>query len=301
MSVHLYQTLGLQMRHVYLDHNVVTRLAVERTATHAGTEYEAVRRLLAAGDVRFILSAVSLYEIAKSTIDAHVADSIDLLGELSPLWLSNPVYLQKQELERHIAGQLRRRVPPPFNPMNRTMAQLWSTYGAENIVIGETPGDCIWTWHRDRNALREVEEAAGETPNAIRSGRRALAEGIVDDNQPLIDAEFYRARLPARTDPYVDLPERRYGELPRLLAANSREVRRDCPAIRVEDLCQRYRIEAGFRPEAQDALDLQHIIGAAAYCDFFVTGDNDIQATFQYIKARWNRCPCVAIRSCLEL
>lgn len=120
-------------------------------------------------------------------------------------------------------------LPPPFNPMNRTMAQLWSTYGAENIVIGETPSDCIWTWNRDRNALREFEQAAWETPLAIRVGRRALAEGIVDDNQPLIDAEFYLARIPARTAPHVDLTQRRYVELPRLLAANSRQVRRDCP------------------------------------------------------------------------
>jgi PIN domain nuclease of toxin-antitoxin system len=115
------------MRHVYLDHNIVTRLAVERSAVHARREHEAVQRFLTDGDVRFVLSAVSLYEIAKSTIEMHVADSIDLLRELSPLWLSNPVYLQKQELERHIAGQLRRRVPSPFNPMNRIMAQLWST------------------------------------------------------------------------------------------------------------------------------------------------------------------------------
>jgi hypothetical protein len=86
-----------------------------------------------------------------------------------------------------------------------------------------------------------------------------------------------------------------------MLAAHSREVRRDCPTIRVEELCQRYRIEAGFRPEMQDALDLRHIIGAAAYCDSFVTGDNDIHATFQYIRARWNRCPCVAVRSVLDL
>jgi hypothetical protein len=96
--------LGSNMRHVYLDHNIVTRLTVERNAVHAGREYEAVRRLLAAGDARFVLSAVSLYEIAKSTIEVHVADSIDLLGELSPLWLSNPAYLQKQELERRRAG-----------------------------------------------------------------------------------------------------------------------------------------------------------------------------------------------------
>jgi hypothetical protein len=84
------------MRHVYLDHNIVTRLAVERSAVHARREHEAVQRLLTDGDVRFVLSAVSLYEIAKSTIEMHVADSIDLLRELSPLWLSNPVYLPEE-------------------------------------------------------------------------------------------------------------------------------------------------------------------------------------------------------------
>ncbi|SFU23438.1 hypothetical protein [Paraburkholderia aspalathi] len=287
------------MPRVYLDHNIVTRLTVERVATPSGLEYEGVRRLLEDGHVTFVLSAASLYEIARSTNEEHVANSIALLNELPLEWLSNPVYLQKQELKRHIARHLRRPMPSPFNPMNQTMAQLWSTYGAENIVLGETLADCIWTWHRDRVALREVERAAAETPDAIRVGRRALAEGLVDENQPLIDAEFYRTRIPPRTDPHVGLTQQRYDELPRMLAAHPREVRRDCPAIKIEDLCQRYRIEAGFRPEMQDALDLQHIIGAAAYCDFFVTGDNDIHATFQYIKARWDRCPCVAVRSCL--
>ncbi|MGF6739584.1 PIN domain nuclease of toxin-antitoxin system [Paraburkholderia atlantica] len=289
------------MPRIYLDHNVVTRLAVERVSTPPGSEYEAIRRLIDDGHITFVLSAVSLYEIARSEIEAHVANSIALLNELPLEWLGNPVYLQKQELKRHIAGQLRRLRPAAFNPFNRTMAQLWSTYGAQNIVIGETLADSIWAWHRDPAALREVERAAAETPDAILIGRRAVADGLVRDNQPLIDEEFYRARLPIRTDPHVDLSQERYAELPRNLATHSREVKRDCPAIKVEDLCQRYRVQAGFRPEMQDALDLQHIIGAAAYCDFFVTGDNDIHATFQYIRARWERCPCVVVRSLLDL
>jgi hypothetical protein len=187
------------MPRVYLDHNIVTRLAVERVGTPPGLEYEAIRSLLETGRVTFVLSAVSLYELARSTIEAHVANSIVLLSHLPLEWLSNPVYLQKQELKRHIAGQLRRPIPSAF----RTMAQLWSAYGAENIVIGGTLADCIWTWHRDRGALREVERAAAETPDAIGVGRRALEEGLVDDNQPVTDAEFYRARIRARTDPHV--------------------------------------------------------------------------------------------------
>jgi hypothetical protein len=137
------------MPRVYLDHNIVTRLAVERVAAPPGLEYAAIRTLLEAGRVTFVLSALSLYEIARSTIDDHVANSIALLDELPLEWLSNPVYLQKQELKRHIARQLRRPIPSLFDPMNRTMAQLWSTYGTENILIGETLADCIWTWHRD--------------------------------------------------------------------------------------------------------------------------------------------------------
>ncbi|RKT22177.1 hypothetical protein B0G69_5611 [Paraburkholderia sp. RAU2J] len=75
-------------------------------------------------------------------MEAHVANSIAPLNELPLEWLSNPVFLQKQELKRLIAGQLRRPMPSPFNPMNRTMAQLRSTYGTENSVIGETLADC---------------------------------------------------------------------------------------------------------------------------------------------------------------
>ncbi|REE17749.1 hypothetical protein B0G71_0714 [Paraburkholderia sp. BL27I4N3] len=289
------------MPRVYLDHNVITRLAVERVSSPPGSEYQAIHRLIDDGHITFVLSAVSLYEIAGSEIAAHVADSIALLNELPLEWLGNPVYLQKQELKRYVAGLLRRPRPPTFNPFSRTMAQLWSTYGADNIVMGETVADSIWAWHRDPSALREVQRAASETPDAILIGRRALAEGLVRDNQPLIDAEFYRGRLPVRTDPHVDLSQERYAGLPRHLASRSREIKRDCPAIKTEDLCQRYRIEAGFRPEMQDALDLQHIIGAAGYCEIFVTGDNDIHATFQYIHSRWERCPCIAVRSLVDI
>ncbi len=123
-----------------------------------GAEYQAIRDMLAVGESTVVLSAVNLYEIARSNIEAHVANSIELLAELSPRWLSSPVYLQTEELERYVAGRFHRPGIRPLNPLNTTMAQLWSTYGARNIVIGETVGDCVMAWHRDRAAQQIVEE-----------------------------------------------------------------------------------------------------------------------------------------------
>ncbi|MGF6465116.1 hypothetical protein [Paraburkholderia youngii] len=286
---------------VYIDHNIITLMVVERSTHPLGTEYRAIHDLLANGRTTVALSAVSLYEIARSEIEAHVVNSITLLNELLPQWLSNPIYVQTEELKRYIARRCHRPVTRPLDPLNSTMAQLWSTYGAQNVVIGETVADCLTTWHRERAAQRLVEEAARETPNAIMTGRRALAEGFVADNELIIDAEYYRARLPARSELPEQISPRRYGELPNLLAGEGRLVRKSCPAIKAEDLCQRYRIEAGFRPEPQDALDLQHVMVAMAYCDYFVTRDNDIRAMFQYVRSRWKHCPCVAVRSCTDL
>jgi len=46
------------------------------------------------------------------------------------------------------------------------------------------------------------------------------------------------------------------------LAREGRRVRKACPAIKAEDPCQRCRVEAGLRPAPQDALGLQHVMGA---------------------------------------
>ncbi|VBS33527.1 Uncharacterised protein [Burkholderia pseudomallei] len=283
---------------VYLDHNILTWLVEQQSANRENVEYQQSLALLRENDTTVVLSAVSLYEIANSNNERHVALSIELLEELSPLWLSNSVYLQTEELRRYITHKLRGPALQPLRPLNTTMSQLWSTYGSREVNIGETVSDCIISWHRDRVALERVARAARETPEAIMVGRRALAEGFARNNAMIVDEEYYRTRLPVPSSFPVDIPARLYRDLPRLLAEDGRRVHKVCPAIKAEDLCQRFRVDAGFRPEPQDALDLQHSIGALAYCDYFVTRDHDIHAMFQYVQARWNHCPCVAVDSC---
>ncbi len=286
---------------VYIDHNVFTWLVAQRSTNSGDVEYRASLEMLTDSKTTVVLSAVNLYEIARSEDERHIAASIELLEELSPQWLSNPVYLQTEELSRYITRKLHGPEMRPVRPLNTTMSQLWSTYGARDVVIGETVADCVIAWHRDRAALELVARAARETPDAILVGRRALAEGFARDNAMIIDEEYYRARLPARSCLPVAISTRLYGDLPRLLGQDGRGIKRTCPTIKSEDLCQRFRVEAGFRPEPQDALDLQHAMGALAYCDYFVTRDNDVHAMFQFVHARWERCPCVAIHSCEEI
>jgi hypothetical protein len=251
---------------IYLDHNVVVGIAGLPAWPDAEPELECIHRLQTQG-VRFVLSAWHMYELAKSGDVENVRRCCQFVEELKPLWAKNPIAVKRSELQRFL-----NQVPGPeaitslpICPFGNSVDALWASYG-ESPVADETFTGAVHALQADPSFLREINQAADLTPDAIITGRRAHHDGRLKSAEPIIDREYF-----------ADLLECSPNE-PRLhaLLNNIKKVYGACPTIAVEDTLTHVRVKESFTPRAAHASDLQHALIALAYCTAFVTDDKNL-------------------------
>ncbi len=140
--------------------------------------------------------------------------------------------------------------------LNKTISQMWSTYGGE-VFVGETFGDIVNALHKSPPS-KALTDAIRQTPKAILTGREAVKDGRAKSYESAIQKEYFKGIVPhGVTAGTIDY-----------LVANTDRVRELCPAIAVEHCLTRIRQTEEFVPEESDAADLQHATVAVAYCDF---------------------------------
>ena len=249
------------MSTVYLDYNLI---AIMGGRTHQNAEFleDQILQLIANGD-RVALSAWHAIELSRSQHENYIEACINLVGRLQPLWLSNPSYVKTEEIKGFLVKELQ---DPRFEPranlaLNKTISQMWSTYGGE-VFVGETFGDIVNALHKSPPS-KALTDAIRQTPKAILTGREAVKDGRAKSYESAIQKEYFKGIVPhGVTTGTIDY-----------LVANTDRVRELCPAIAVEHCLTRIRQTEEFVPEESDAADLQHATVAVAYCDFFVSDD----------------------------
>lgn len=243
----------------YLDYNIVATAAGSPPGRHTASWKAAIDALSGAG-YRFALSAWHAYELAKSNNQEHVESCCEFIEEIKPLWLSNSVFIKRDEIARFL-NHANGKINYPARAFNPSIAQMWTTYGGI-IKIGETFRNTVHELRNAPGALAQISNVAAETPDAIQAGRDALADGRYKATQHLVDQEYFSS--------LINPPN------PKALGYvldHLKEVLSTCPTISLEDSLTRIRVRDQFRAKDSDAADLQHALAGLAYCDLFVTDD----------------------------
>ena len=248
------------LKTVYLDHNLLA-IAV----SHSQENAERVRARLFAltnGGYKIAMSAWHAFELAKSKDQEYISDYVELVEQLDPTWISNNIYVKTQELLALLKKEGISVVSPHPNPtFNVSVSQMWSTYGSDAIV-GESFANTVYALQSDPQAMEHIHKAVRETPEAILTGREAVADGRYSTLQPVIDFEHFR-NLVGRAGPIaLDF-----------LVENPKRVLSECPAVAIENELTKTRVKESFVPEVGDAADLQHAIASVAYCNYFISDD----------------------------
>lgn len=266
---------------VYLDYNIIAKVAGLPPDQHAGEWRTAIKRLSEAG-YRFALSAWHGYELAKSLNHDHVKACCDFVEEINPIWLSDSCFVRREEIENFLNVAYRGNAAGgklPNAAFNQTFSQMWSTFGGE-VIVNDSFRHMVQELRSTPGAIDEIKEAAAETPAAILTGREAQKDGRYAAYAPIIDREFYR-----------DLVNPREAGALEFILKHNNEMLSMCPAIAIEDELTRIRVHERFKPADSDAPDLQHALVGVAYCDYFVTDDGML---FEHCRQAAERCdlPC---------
>jgi len=251
---------------IYLDHNVIVGVAGLPAWTDAESELACIERLRAQG-VRFVLSAWHMYELAKSGDVDNVRRYCAFVEALQPLWANNPIAVKRAELLRFLGPSLGSTATdmPTIEPFSDSVDDMWASYG-ESGIQSESFSGVVRALQADPGFLREINEAANLTPEAIVTGRRAHQDGRLKQAEPIIDREYFAGLLQCEpSDPRVNE-----------LLDDIKAVYCACPAIAVEDIITHVRVKESFTPRAAHASDLQHTLIALAYCTAFVTDDKNL-------------------------
>jgi hypothetical protein len=112
---------------VYLDYNIIAKVAGLPSSPHAALWRAAIEGLQDAG-YRFALSAWHAYELAKSDNQAHVDACCGFVEAIRPLWLSNSVFIKRDEITRFLNYASVNDVYT-VRALNPSIAQMWTTYG----------------------------------------------------------------------------------------------------------------------------------------------------------------------------
>lgn len=256
---------------IYLDYNVISSAIGIPQQADALVEVAAIGSLAQRG-ARFVLSAWTAYELARSLDVQHVRQCCAFIEGLQPLWVSDARHI----VDREIAAFLARHRGTTGEPrgivvqaLNETIGQMWSTYGV-HIAARENFTDCVREMRRNPQDLDTILQAAGHTPQAITATRAAPppAQGTGSQPQALEqDRAYFAARLRARRqDERVDF-----------LIASRAQLYRESPMLAIEDALMRVRGNDSFKPNPSHAADFQHGVAALACCNHFVTRDGQLR------------------------
>lgn len=246
----------------YLDYNIVASTGGDRPLPDAAEERAHAIRLKNSG-VRFVMSAWTGYELARSKHAAHVNACCDFVEELDPLWIGNPHDIEQQELEAFLRGSTALRTP---RVLHTSVAQMMATYGGP-VLIGETFRGLVAELRADPNHIETVRKAAGKTPLAILAAREAWQRYDLEPYRSVLDREHLAMILTCPADD------------PRVtrLMDSLKSVYDACPVVAVEEELSRVRLEDSFTPAESDAADFQHATAPLGYCDAFVTRDGQLR------------------------
>lgn len=246
-----------------MDYNLIVIAA--GIPVHADAEkMQSAFFALAERGVRFAFSAWHAYELARSKSEEHIDACCAFIEKIDPIWMSNGNYVKRKELAHFLETNEGFTTIPILltrHAFNATISQMWSTYGGP-VFVGETFRNSVYELRKTPGALKLIDDAARETPDAILIGRAAVANGQLGENEQIIDREYFANLVEPSSQESLDY-----------VVAHKRDVLKTCAAIAVEEEMSQVRVRTQFRPEHGDAADLQHAIVGLAYCDGFITDD----------------------------
>lgn len=245
---------------IYIDYNILVWAAGfdSRKCGDAANVRRDLVDLHNAG-YRITLSAWHIYELAQAFGDDQVTEISRFADELAPSWASNPDYIKRKELVKFLHPATAEEV----TAHNLFRSQMWATFGM-SVLVGEPLVQTVQSIRR--YGLKTINDAADESPNAIQALRVARADGRLNASAPLIDRAHLSSLLKNSDMPLLDQ-----------LLSDKKLYLASCPCIAVEEYLSEIRVCNNFTPKRSHAADLQHAVVALAYCDHFVTDDNELR------------------------
>jgi len=239
----------------------------KRTRPHVDALRAHVEQLIQNGN-RIVLSAWHAIELSRATDIDQIRSSLRFIDDLQPLWLSNPIYVKREEIKSFLASEwdepdLQGHDNPAFNT---SVSQMWSTY-SNDVFVGESLGDTVLAMNNQPDSCQPIEDALSNCPNAILTGRHAIQTGISKQVQHIVDQEYFESLVPQKLDNAVGY-----------LMDNTDSALAVCPSVAIEEYMTRIRLNEDFIPKQSDAPDLQHAIVGLAYCDYFISDDKMLVA-----------------------
>jgi hypothetical protein len=271
---------------IYIDYNILVGVAGLPASQNSAAWRVAISTLADSGH-RFVVSAWHAYELAKSDRQDHVDSCCEFVEALNPLWMSNNVFVKREEIAQCLQCIMRGEhgnAAHPSNAFNQTIAQMWATYGGI-VIVGETFRNMVQALRDTPGALDEINAAAAETPGAIMDARDALAGRRMAADGDIVDREYFATLIDAANPDLIELAVR-----------HKTQVLQMCPTIAVEEQLTQIRVRESFTPRNSDAADLQHALVALAYCDYFVSDDKKLSL---HSKEAVHKCglPCSVHRN----
>ncbi|ASU40183.1 hypothetical protein hmeg3_19075 [Herbaspirillum sp. meg3] len=263
---------------IYLDHCYLVNLQRGFNEPLYRAEWEIAQSLNAAGH-RFVVSAWNMVELAKAARIDRRQETATIVRNMMPLYLSNNNFIKSQELQLFLnrRTQWPFMISPEVQPFNETVSQMWSTYNAGPALIGEIFGEYVEHLAADRHDLGIVLREFGDSPNLIRSARVAAGKGLIAEPEPVINAEWIFGLLPERDRAQAWIPEPTRRAATEFVLLIMADLFRECPTIYADELRFRRAIFTNRHIHENDGADTQHVIGALAYCDHFVTNDRALR------------------------
>jgi len=250
------------MNTIYIDYNLIVIMA-RRTRENAEELKFHVQQLIQNG-YRVALSAWHAFELSRSDNLDQIESCIELIECLQPVWLSNPIYVKREEIKGFLGsewGDTRLQAHP--NPgFNTSVSQMWSTYHCE-AYVGESFCDTVLAMHKNPASRQEIDKAVRDAPNALLIGRNAEKNGTAKQLEHIVDREYFKSLVPHHVSKKAII----------YLLNNVRSVLTACPSVTIENYLTRIRLSENFTPKESDAVDLQHAIVGLAYCDYFISDD----------------------------
>ena len=267
------------MQTIYLDHNTNHYFVAgfpegwDETAERAG-----VRQVLdSEGNLRFASSLWNVVEISRENYERMEAVA-RFVDACNPMWLVERRNIQKQEVKNFVYEMIRGRPrrAEPVRPFREHLSEVLHIVDPQEIPrLGENALSLARELARQPLVQQPLRRVEMMTPEALRTLQRARSDGTLTRE---IEEETIRQWI-GLSLPVEDLDGRTFNLLEQVenmeqCARRYGELLDRCPAMKAENILERYRTEnPGRNPERQDAIDLQHMVPALAYCDAVVTND----------------------------
>jgi hypothetical protein len=246
---------------------------------------------------RIVFSGWNIVEISKRRNMGGAISLARFVDKLNPLYILDRRNIQKAEIKKFVFQEIFKE-NFEFQAIRQFLSEVFYELGITQVPLMASTEKTVKAWMNNPGCMSEINEVENGTPMILRDLQEKLSAGLYTrEKQEEVKVRSLKGLLPD-TVPNGEMISNSEKELilERCLVS-FKKILKTCPAFSVEWFSFDFRTGNPKRnPQRQDAIDLQHLVPALSYCDYFISNDGYVFDGSRFILKKCRTLPCKVFR-----